>query len=182
MHTTYTQKKKRKKKSLKNTKINYTKDLLRQCLLIFWEDFCVCVCVCVLQVSVLAKSVRHSFSTNLFVLFLSTLKCRPPVLILGGKKRTVMTFTGDWSPVRWIQTWFSMKQICFDQKKEEKKRKRMMSSVVEDKCFICIHTDFFLSSKTHASTALLSQHCTSFHVVSLYIPPGFTKQKDKNKR
>lgn len=38
MHTTYTYT--QEKKSLKNTKINYTKDLLRHCLLIFWEDFC----------------------------------------------------------------------------------------------------------------------------------------------
>lgn len=45
-------------KSLKNTKINYTKDLLRHFLLIFWEDFASFLCV--LQVSVLAKSVVHS--------------------------------------------------------------------------------------------------------------------------
>lgn len=40
-----------------------------------------------------------------------------------------------------VQTWFSMKQILFGAKKNEK-GKKMMSSVVEDKCFICFHTDF----------------------------------------
>lgn len=74
MHTTYTYT--QKEKSLKNTKINYTKDLLHHCLLIFWEDF---FFPCVLQVSVLAKS---------FVLYKSLPfailpTCWPPVLILG---------------------------------------------------------------------------------------------------
>lgn len=40
--------------SLKNTKINYTKDLLRHCLLNIWEDFAI---LSVLQVSVQEKSV-----------------------------------------------------------------------------------------------------------------------------
>lgn len=82
MHTTYTYT--QEKKSLKNTKINYTKDLQRHCLLIFWEDFARFFFVCVLQVSVLAKSVVHSLQiSSLVTLFLSTLKCQPPVLILG---------------------------------------------------------------------------------------------------
>lgn len=65
MHTTYTYTQE-KKKSLKNTKINYTKDLLRHCLLIFWEDFArFFFRVCAASLS--PSKVCHSFSTNLFL-------------------------------------------------------------------------------------------------------------------
>lgn len=69
MHTTYTYTHGgggggKEKKSLKNTKINYTKDLLRHRLLIFWEDFArFFVCAASLSPS----KVCHSFSTNLFL-------------------------------------------------------------------------------------------------------------------
>lgn len=56
----------------------------------------------------------------------------------------------------------------------------MMSSFVEDKCFICYHIDF--SSHLNECLHSLFQHCTSIHVVSLYIPPGFTKQTHKKKK
>lgn len=148
MHTTYTYTQE-KKKSLKNTKINYTKDLLRHCLLIFWEDFARFFFFCVCAASLSPSKVCRSFSTNLFFL-LSLLFC--PLWSVGhqssswGKKRTVMTLPGDWSPVQWwLQTWFSMKQICFWEKKKGKKK--WCPLFVEDKCFICFHTDFFLSSK-----------------------------------
>lgn len=100
MHTTYTYT--QEKKSLKNTKINYTKDL-RHCLLIFWEDFCKFFFLCVLQVSILAKSVKSFFlHKSLPLLFFSFVHFKVSATSphLGGKKRTVMTIPGDWSPVQ----------------------------------------------------------------------------------
>lgn len=58
MHTTYTYTQK-EKKSLKNTKINYTKDLLRHCLLIFWEDF-FSMCAASLSPSKVIRSLQIS--------------------------------------------------------------------------------------------------------------------------
>lgn len=56
--------------SLKNTKINYTKDLLRHCLLNFWEDFAIlCVCVCLVSVQAVCRSFqgeKNKLSSSLF--------------------------------------------------------------------------------------------------------------------
>lgn len=52
-----------------------------------------------------------------------------------------------------------------------------MSLFSEDKCFNCYHTDFYSRSSECSRSRL--QHCTSFYVVSLYSPPGFTKQTHK---
>lgn len=137
MHTTYTYR--REKKSLKNTKINYTKDLLRHCLLIFWEDFArffFCVCAASLSPS---KVCRSFFYKSLPLPFFFC-----PLWSVGhqssswGKKRTVMTLPGDWSPVWWLQTWFSMKQILFWAKKKGKKKNWCPLSLRTSALFVSI--------------------------------------------
>lgn len=137
MHTTYTDKG-GGGGSLKNTKINYTKDLLRHCLLNLWEDFAI-LCVCVLQVSV--QAVCRSFQGGkknqmIFVALSSARKHRCSVFWKGQKHSD--DISGERCPGG--HTWFFMKQICLEQPKEGGK---LMSSFSEDKCFNCYHTDFF---------------------------------------
>lgn len=149
MHTWHTQEKQNKKKSLKNTKINYTKDLLHLLANFFWEEFasCVCVCVyayaCVLQVSVLA-----SLSFSLYKALPWWLGLVHRVLgsarHLGGERKRhsddINQDIGIQYPVCteripqanlvfWAQT---MKKGC--------------PLLCEDKCFICFQTDFFSPS------------------------------------
>lgn len=163
-------------KSLKNTKINYTRSsasLLANFLGRFLKIF-----FCVLQVSVLAKSVIHSLQISSFVvLFLSTLKCRPPVLILGLEAHSDDITRRLESSTMTIDSILDEANL-FWAKKERKKKLCPLS--VEDKCFICFHTNF--SSRLNYCLHSLFQHCTSFHVVSLYIPPRIHKTKTKNKR
>lgn len=162
MHTRYTDKGGRGGGSLKNTKINYTKDLLRHCLLNIWEDFAI---LCVLQVSVQAKSVvllgeqkqkkkKGKISLSLF--------CPRRHVDAQSSARGQKHSDGR------LGSWRS--KFSLEQPKREE---RSMSLFSEDKCFNCYHTDFY-SRLSECSRSRL-QHCTSFYVVSLYSPPGFTK-------
>lgn len=182
MHTyTYTQEV-GGKKMLKNTKINYTKDLLHHCLLIFWEDYA-SFFLCVLQSLSPSKVSSISF-VDLFY-FVSTSKWRPPVLILGVKSAQWWHYqetgvqnddcTGlDLDGAKLLEAKKTKK------KTKAKQSKIMMSSFIEDKCFICFHTDLFL---------LLSSQCLHSIFSTLYIlscslslhPPQILTQKNKTK-
>lgn len=100
--------------SLKNTKINYTKDLLCHCLLNFWEDFAI---LCVVCVSCVSPGSLSFFSGGkkqiIFVALSSTRKCRRSVF--SKVKSTVMTYQE--SPGG--HTWFFMEQIRLEQPKRE---------------------------------------------------------------
>lgn len=126
----------RGRRSLKNTKINYTTDLLHHCLLNLWEDFVI------LQVSVQAVLSFFSGGKKTNWLRCSFVRYEVSTLsLLEGQKHSD-DISGDRSP-GW-QTWFFTKQICLKQPKREEK---LMSSFSKDKCFNWYHTDFLLSFK-----------------------------------
>ena len=179
MHTrTYTQEEQNKTKKLKKYKNKLHKRSSASLLANFFGK--ILQVVCVLQVSVLA-SLCHS--TNLFLRRLST-ACPAPVVILGERKRTVMTIPGNWNPVCLYRS-DSWSKFCIWAQK-----RRRMSSLCEDKCFICFQTDYFPSPfPPHLNLC----HCISstvhhFYVVSLTTPcppshlPRYSRKKKNEKK
>lgn len=180
MHTTYihihTHTQEGGKKSLKNTKINYTRSsasLLANFLGRFLKIFFLCAA------SLSPSKVCHSFSTNLFL-------CRS--LFVHFEVSATSPHLG----VRSAQWWhYQETGVQYDDYRlgsrwskfvlsKKRKEKKLCPLSVEDKCFICFHTNF--SSRLNYCLHSLFQHCTSFHVVSLYIPPRIHKTKTKKKR
>lgn len=170
MHTTYT---KEGGRSLKNTKINYTTDLLHHCLLNLWEDFVIlCVCYVVVSPGSLVVLFRGGKKQIIFIALLSAMKCRRSVF---SKVKSTVT-----SPGR--QTWFFTKQICLEQPKREEK---LMSSFSKDKCFNWYHTDFLLSFKRMqprpSSTLYIILCSLCLHPPRIHKIDTHTKKKTKKK-
>lgn len=134
MHTTYTWQR-REGGSLKNTKINYTKDLLRHCVLNLWEDFAIlCVfCRCQSRQSVLFRGKKQI----IFIALLSAMKGRYSVFL-----------SSQWWHIRRLES--RMTDLVLHRVNlswATKEGGKLMSSFSKDKCFNCYHTDFLLSFK-----------------------------------
>lgn len=139
MHTTYTYT--QEKKKLKKYKNKLHKRSSASLLANFLGKFCKVFFFFVCAASLCPSKVCHSFSTNLFL----CLFCPRPSVghqsSSWGKKRTVMTLPGDWSPVWWLYRLGSRSKISC-KKKQKRKEKNWCPLFMEDKCFICFHTDF----------------------------------------
>lgn len=160
----------RGEKSLKNTKINYTKDLLRHCLLNFWEDFAI---FCFASGS--PGKVCRSFQGKkqiLFVAFLSTMKCRHLSLHLGVKS-TVMTCQETGVHDDRLGSWWS--KFVLSNRRGRKDWRPCSARTSALIVTIPIFTP--LSECSHSRL----QHCTSFYVV-LSTSPQDSQNRHKNKQ
>lgn len=136
--------------------------------------FCVCC-----KVSVLAKSLP--FHLSIFFILCPLQNGGHQSSSWGLKAHSDDITRRPESRMMTVQAWILMELNFLKPKKQKKQTKAkqskiMMSSFIEDKCFICFHTDLFL---------LLSSQCLHSIFSTLYIlscslslhPPQILKQK-----
>lgn len=124
-------------------------------------------------------SSRHFFFLSLFHFHVSAASPRRGVKSVHSDDITRRLESNTMT----VQTWFLMEKICLGGKKKKKKRekkkhswgweeKKWMSSLVEDKCFICFHTDFSSHrmptqpfSTLYINLCSLSLHHSRIHII-----------------
>lgn len=160
MHTTYTKEGEKKLKKYKNKLHNRSSASL---LAKFMGRFCNFAGVSPGSLVVLFRGEKNKLSSSLF---LSAMKCRRSVF--SKVKSTVMTYqeTG----VQDDRLGSSRSKFVLSNQRGRKNwcpRSARTSALIDT-------IPIFYSRLSECSFSRL-QHCTSFYVVSVYIPPGFTK-------